>query len=173
MLLAAAWILSACETQTKNATAESQDSVNKSTIDTTSEKEVFYTMASHYFVKNTLDTSGYFKIETEDKFNAWFGMATTMGNSGKPTEIDFNKQYVIAIISPETDESTSIEPVSFKRDKKGKLHFHFKTHIGLKQSYTIKPALVIIIDKSDTGQIEFLEEKIKQHLDLKACKKTN
>ena len=35
-------------------------------------------------------------------------MATTKGKDGKPTAIDFTKQFVLAIVLPETDFATEI-----------------------------------------------------------------
>ena len=54
-------------------------------------KDVSYILAANYFVKNTVNQLDNPKIETAEKFNEIFGMATTMGKEGKPTEIDFSK----------------------------------------------------------------------------------
>ena len=48
-------------------------------------------------------------------------MATVMGANGKPTPIDFNKQFVIAVINNETDISTSFTPIKLEKTEAKKL----------------------------------------------------
>ena len=73
--------------------------------------EVAFEVAKNYFFKNDQVIPEYPKITTEEEFNKLFGMATTMGKDGKPTAIDFTKQFVLAIVLPVTDITTEINPV--------------------------------------------------------------
>ena len=120
---------------------------------------ITFTVAKNYFVKNTIDKLVNPKIETAEKFNEIYGMATTMGKDGKPTEIDFKKQYVIAVILPETDLMTTIDPVSLQKDDNGKITLTYKKVVGQKQTYTIKPSFEIIVSKTENGTIELKEQK--------------
>ncbi len=120
---------------------------------------IAFTEAKNYFVKNTIGKLDNPKIDTAEKFNQIFGMATTMGRDGKPTEIDFKKQYVIAVILPETDFMTTITPVSLQKDEMGKITLIYNKVVGSKQTYTIRPSFEIIVDKTENGSIELKEQK--------------
>ncbi len=138
--LAATLVLVSCESHRKTQT-------------------IAFVEAKNYFVRNDAPKLDNPKIETAEKFNEIFGMATTMGDEGKPTEIDFQKQYVIAVILPETDLTTAIYPISLQKDDEGKITFFYKTTVGQKQSYTTVPSLVIIVDKTENGTVELKEQK--------------
>ena len=88
----------------------------------------------------------YPKITTEEEFNKLFGMATTMGNDGKPTAIDFTKQFVLAIVLPETDFATEINPVKVE-EKGDSLLYTYDVKTGEKQTFSIQPVSIIILDK--------------------------
>lgn len=152
------FLVTACQNNNKN---ENNEISNPTTIESKNEmnrRDVSYTMANNYFVKNTVSTLDNPKIETSEKFNEIFGMATTMGKMGKPTEIDFTKQNVIAVILPETDFTTSLNPISLKRNEKEELVLTYQNIIGEKQSFKTRPSFAIIIDKTETGRV-ILEEK--------------
>ena len=73
-------------------------------------------------------------------------MATTMGKDGKPTPIDFSKQFVLAIVLPVTDFATEINPVKVE-EKGDSLLYSYEVKTGEKQSYSIQPVSIIILDK--------------------------
>ena len=107
---------------------------------------VAFQIAKNYFFKNDQKIPANPKITTEEEFNKLFGMATTMGKDGMPTDIDFSKQYVLAIVLPQTDMATEIVPV--KVEAKGdKLYYTYDVKVGEKQTFTIQPVSIIIIDK--------------------------
>ena len=72
--------------------------------------EVAFEVAKNYFFKNDQEIPSSPKITTAEEFGKLFGMATTMGNDGKPTEIDFTRQFVLAIVLPVTNLATEITP---------------------------------------------------------------
>ena len=122
----------------------------KSTAPVTKENEnneVPFTIVRNYFFKSDLEISpANTKITSEEIFNGLFGMATTMGEGGNPTEIDFSKQIVLAIVLPVTDYETEINPV--KLEVQGdSLLYTFEIKRGEKQSYSIQPISIIAIDK--------------------------
>lgn len=121
--------------------------------------DIAYTIAKNYFVKNTVKNLDNPKIEALEKFDESFGMATTIGKDGRPTEIDFTKEYVIAVILPETDLMTTLTPLGLQKDKEGRIKLTFKTIVGQKQSYTTRPNFLIIVNKTENGMIELEEEK--------------
>ncbi len=124
-------------------------------------KEVPFSVAERYFVKNTVQGEVPTEITTEAEFNNLFGMAAVMGDKGRPTPVDFTKQFVIAVVKPATDYTTKLVPVSLQRTAHGELHFTYTMEIGEKQSYSTRPALIIVVDKSDAGKVLLTEENVK------------
>lgn len=125
-----------------------------------SAKQIPYTIAKNYFVKNNflpqMLTNP--KIVTAEVFNSIFGEATTMGEQGKPTMIDFKTQYVIAIVPPATQYTSSIQPVRLaKSGKQILLTYYIKK--GEKTSYSSQPFLILIVDSKYKGNIKLIEKK--------------
>ena len=108
--------------------------------------EVAFKVAKNYFFKNDQQIPESPKITTEEDFNKLFGMATVMGEDGKPTSIDFTKQFVLAIVLPVTDMATEINPVKVEA-KRDSLFYTYEVKIGEKQTYSIQPVSIIILDK--------------------------
>jgi hypothetical protein len=139
---AAALFLSACQSGSHSSTAVQQNN-----------SDIPYTVAKNYFVKNTVTQLDNPKIESAEKFEAVFGMATVMGPDGKPSPIDFSKQNVIALVLPETDLATTLAPVSLQNDARGNIVFTYKKTTGAKQSYSTRPSLAIVVNKSASGPV--------------------
>ena len=135
--LAAIMALAACGNK-QAATPTSEGNVDKS--------KVAFEVAKNYFFKNDQVIPEYPKITTEEEFTKLFGMATTMGENGKPTAIDFTKQFVLAIVLPETDFTTEINPVKVE-EKGDSLLYTYEIKSGEKQSFSIQPISIIILDK--------------------------
>lgn len=125
-------------------------------------KEIPFTLAKGYFVKNTFSKKELRnpKITDQNTFDHIFGMATVMGEDGKPTPIDFHKIFVIAVIEAKTDLNTSIAPLSLKKIKKRTLLFSYKVKTGIPLSYTIRPCLLILVDKSYQDKKIILEKHL-------------
>ncbi|MBR6431838.1 MAG: hypothetical protein IKS64_03210 [Muribaculaceae bacterium] len=120
-----------------------------------------YTTLENYFVRNDVDCSKQQRLIINNKadFEKYFGMAATMG--GRPTEINWNKQFVIAVILPETKRATSIEPVNVKVTDNQCLVFSYDVKKGDKISHTMVPFTAVAIDKpaSDMQMTVFYLEK--------------
>ena len=138
MLFAIAMLLTLVACNNKPATAV-ENNIEKG--------EVPFEVAKNYFFKNDLDIlPASPKITSEEVFNKLFGMATTMGEDGQPTQIDFAKQFAVAIVLPVTDFATEINPV--KLEVAGdSLLYTYQVKTGEKQSYSIQPISIIAIDK--------------------------
>lgn len=109
-------------------------------------EEVTFETASNYFFKNDQPLPASPKITSEEEFSKLFGAATTMGENGKPTPIDFSKQFVVAIVLPVTDIATEITPVKVEAVD-STLRYSFDIKEGEQQSFTIQPVSIIILDK--------------------------
>ncbi len=116
-------------------------------------------MARNYFVKNTVTDIADPRIMTAEAFDAIFGMATTMGADGKPTDIDFQREFVIAVILPETDTATQVTPVRLEKDGNGVITLRYRRTVGAVQSFTTRPFAAIIVDRSESGPVELKEMK--------------
>ena len=114
--------------------------------------EVQYTIAENYFIKNGAQLPESHKITDKQTFDSIFGMATTMGEKGKPTEIDFDKSFVIAVEKGPVQKQTELVPGYLIDHYDGKLVFHYNVKTGEDISYTIRPVLIIIVDKSLAGK---------------------
>jgi formylglycine-generating enzyme required for sulfatase activity len=118
-----------------------------------------FAILKNYFVKNTVTNLENPKIETAEKFIEIFGMATTMGGKGRPTDVNFSKQNIIAVIIPETEFSNSIDIISLQKNAENQIKLKYKLTIGQKQSFTIRPFIAIAVDKSENGVIILEETK--------------
>lgn len=114
-----------------------------------------FVLGENYFVKNTVpeDKNGAHKIETQEAFDEFFSPAATMGDSGMPSNIDFDKQFVIAIISASSDLKPSIDSISLNREG-GELLLKYKETFGEKQSFTMRPVAILIVDKKFDGVLK-------------------
>ncbi|MBR6465206.1 MAG: hypothetical protein IKS82_02085 [Bacteroidales bacterium] len=141
--IAAATLLSSCKQN-----QQKQEEANPEAQMLGKPSEVNYTIAENYFIKNNAELPATHKITDQETFNQIFGMATTMGENGKPTEIDFEKQFVIAVETGPVQKETELIPGFLINHYDGKLVFHYEVKQGADITYTIRPVLIIIVDKT-------------------------
>ena len=120
-----------------------------------------FTTLENYFVRNDVDCSKQQRLIINNKadFEKYFGMAAYMG--GMPTEVNWNKQFVIALVMPETNRATSIYPVAVKTTDNNCLVFSYQVKKGDKLSHTMVPFTAVAVNKPETKQemqIFFLEK---------------
>lgn len=120
-----------------------------------------YTTLENYFVRNDVDCSKQQRLIIDNKadFEKYFGMAAHMG--GMPTEVNWNKQFVVAIVLPETKRATSINPVAVKATDNNILVFSYQVKKGDRISHTMVPFTAVAIDKPASTRdmnIFFLEK---------------
>ena len=119
-------------------------------------QEIPYQIAKNYFVNNTYpdQETHILKITSEKKFNEVFGMATTMGENGKPTEINFSNSFVIAVIDAANSSTESIIIRNLTKEIK-KLNLRYAiVKKAVPSSASFRFAKILIIDK------EFRKAKI-------------
>ena len=152
-VFAAMIILAACGNKKAVALAESDEKCN----------EVAFEVAKNYFFKNDQEVPSSPKITTADEFGKLFGMATRMGKEGKPTEIDFNNQFVLAIVLPVTNFATEITPDKLK-EKGDTLFYFYNAKVDGAHSYSTRPISLIILDKKYADkQIVMVNELVKDY----------
>ena len=120
-----------------------------------------YTTLENYFVRNDVDCSKQQRLIIDNKadFEKYFGMAAHMG--GMPTEVNWNKQFVVALVLPETKRATSINPVAVKATDNNILVFSYQVKKGDRISHTMVPFTAVAIDKPASTRdmnIFFLEK---------------
>ena len=124
-----------------------------------SENEIPFTQLNNYFFKNNVEFPSSPMIDSQADFEHYFGMATVMGKNGMPTPVDFDKEFVIAVVNPVTDNYTEMAPISLV-NKNGTLVFTYRETVGDKQTYSIQPILLIKVDRTyKTDQVMLLFER--------------
>ncbi len=156
--LAACISITACQTSPSSSATKEDSAKSNPAAAPAKGTEIPFVEAKHYFVKNTITSIPSPKITSQDDFNKFFGAAATMGSNGKPTAIDFSKQYVIALMHPVTDSATSITPVSLQKNGNNEMVLTYKVEKGAKQSYAFTPSLILVVDKSHEGNIILKEQ---------------
>ena len=123
------------------------------------ENDIPFTEAKNYFVKNTYKDSVLHSIilKSQVDFDNIFGMATTMGNEGKPTVIDFTNQYAIAVICPNSDKSPVLEILKVK-SADNSITLHYKFTEGEKQSFSIRPFKIILLDNKYQSEVKLQKD---------------
>ena len=106
-----------------------------------------FDVVKNYFFRNDASIPSSPKITTQEQFESLFGAAAFMGKDGQPTPVDFTRQFVIAVVLPETDIETRLEPVSLTRSGNTLTFTYAKTE-GEKVSYAMRPLLLIASDKA-------------------------
>ena len=105
-----------------------------------------FEIAKNYFFKNDQEIPANPKITTAEEFGKLFGMAAVMGKDGQPTEIDFAKKFVIAIVLPVTNLATEITPVRLE-EQGDTLFYYYDAKVGKAQSSSAQPISLITLDK--------------------------
>lgn len=110
-------------------------------------KDVPFEVAHNYFVRNDVTEPIPAKIASQDEFERYFGMAAFMGKKGQPTPIDFETQFVIAVVLPETSHNTELRAESLSDDGQ-KLTFTYHVDVADKENtWTQVPVLLIVVDR--------------------------
>ncbi len=120
---------------------------------------VSHKKAKNYFIKNTVDNQLLYlpNISSEEQFNTYFGQATLMGEGGQPTVIDFEKEYAVAVIYPSTNEIPNLIVESVTNNN-GVITIFYSAH-QVEEGEKFREGTILILDKKDSGKIEFIELK--------------
>lgn len=122
------------------------------------ESSVGYKKAHRYFVRNDVTDHSPRLIQSSEELNRYFGTATAMGKNGMPTNIDFTKYNVAAIIEQETNLETEIKVSSVKRQE-NRVVVRYKVIQGdTPRSYSIVPCLLLQIEKKYGNNVAFVKE---------------
>lgn len=112
-----------------------------------SDNTIPYKIAEHYFIRNDVVGLPPTVITSWEEFEKYFGMAAVMGKNGQPTEIDFNKDFVISISLAPTDIDTRLSIVSLTKAASSHIVMKYTIERGEKMSYAMQPLVLLIVDK--------------------------
>lgn len=121
------------------------------------DQTVPFTVAKNYFVNNSPGVLPDTVITDQARFQEMFGMATTMGPDGKPTAIDFTREFVIAVAPPETNIATTLQATGLHREN-GKLVFSVRINQGQPQTFTMRPLLLVVVDRAHLAPVRIKVE---------------
>ena len=114
-----------------------------------------YNRMNNYYVNNNLSNGTHkLVIQNQQDFHSVFGEGAVMGRNGQPTKIDFSRQFVVAVIMPETNRQTSIETALVRR-LGDKLYFSYIIEEGHATSYTMRPYTAIVVDRMEPSNVVF------------------
>ena len=117
-----------------------------------------YKTVENYFVRNDVEGMPPMIIKASDEFERYFGMAATMGPNGRPTDVDFNRYYVICVALPPTDLDADLSVESLSEARGGKLILRYVVRRGERRSYSIRPLLLLMVDKKYEMPVELKAE---------------
>lgn len=134
-----------------SSTSKKEDKVEEKSMSSEG-KSIAFKTAENYFINNSVKETVPVKITTQEEFDTYFGKAATMGENGKPTSIDFSKEYVIVIDHPTTDKKTEITPVSLEEEAND-LIFKYTVKEGENAGFSMHPFLMVIVDNNNSGNV--------------------
>lgn len=146
------FLLISCNSNQKADNNQQNESVIKSEINDDS-KEIPFSIAEHYFVKNNYDKTGVLKITTQEEFDEIFGAAAVMGKDGLPTKIDFSSSYIIAVIGETSNKEPKIK-INDLKQKGDSLFLDYSITENKEVSYTTKPTEILILENKYQGIIK-------------------
>lgn len=129
--------------------------------DVDQQESIPFTIAKRYFVNNTVEAGEklYPKITSREEFEQLFGMAAVMGEDGLPTPIDFSKQYVIALINPESGRKVEYTVQNLVR-KDGVITLNYSKAEGADNpSASYRYCFILVVDKSYDGEVKLIQKK--------------
>ena len=110
-------------------------------------KDIPFEVAHNYFVRNDVTGQVPAKIASQDEFERYFGMAAFMGKNGQPTPIDFETQFAITVVLPQTNHSTELHAESLTDDGQ-KLVFTYRADVAPEENtWTQVPMLLIFVNR--------------------------
>ena len=119
-------------------------------------RRIPYTVGRNYYVLNSLRKGAFAEgvIDDREQFDAIFGKAAVLGSL--PTEIDFDRQYVIAVVDNMSDDAVHLNILSLVESEDGKLVMTYERERSGKRSYSVRPYLMIIVDRQYYGPVEIV-----------------
>jgi hypothetical protein len=112
-------------------------------------QQVPFRELNNYFVRKTDANLSYSSVITsQEEFDARFGMAAFMSPNGRLTAVDFEHEVVLAVVMPALEQTCTLRVKEVVKEK-DRLVFRYIQTLGEPLTYTIRPCLLIAIEKSE------------------------
>lgn len=115
---------------------------------------------NNYFFRNDAEIPESPVINSSEQFESLFGAAAFMGKGGQPTAVNFEKEFIIAVVNPETDCQTELVPESLRKEG-GELIFTYQETVGEEQSWTMQPVLLVKVERKYMTDNVRLERRLQ------------
>lgn len=160
LLFSTAIIIYSCQSMEQRRENQDQDSTKMMTEkhSETVLTDIPFAIAQNYFVQNDAQLPEDPKITAQSDFDSIFGNATLMGEDGKSTPIDFEQQFVIAVVLDQSDFATKIEPMDLRKLDSEKIQFRYTVTVGERQPYISQSALILVVDKKHEATVVLKRE---------------
>ena len=109
--------------------------------------QVAFEEAHNYFVRNDVVQPVAPLITSQEAFDAVFGCAPVMGKDGRPTPIDFARQFALAVVLPETSRPTTVTPVALT-ETADSLRLTYSVDEQEPSTWTMVPCCILVVDKA-------------------------
>ena len=113
-----------------------------------------YETANNYFAYVDVSSPTTRKLMDQASFESMFDYAWTMGSEETP--LDFDKEFVIAVVYPSTYDRTTITPVSLVKEE-GSLIFTYSEKIGERLSSSRRPFLILRVDRQYDAPLQVIK----------------
>ena len=114
----------------------------------------------NYFFRNGANIPDNPIVDSSERFQELVGAAAFMGNHGLPAAIDFDKEFVIAVVNPVTNCFTELVPESLHKED-NVLIFTYDETVGEEQSWSMQPVLLVKVDKRYRTDHVRLERRLR------------
>jgi len=121
--------------------------------------EIAYREARNYFFRNDAAVPQNPVVNSQAEMDSLFGCATTMGPDGKPTAIDFEKEFVVAIVLPETSHATTIVPGKMLKQGDELVFTYHLDRAAEDAGYTMRPIYLAIVGRDGQAPRVTLREE--------------
>lgn len=148
---AAIFLMSSCSNSPQNAHEQAVDPALEEPSTGGDNMHIDYEVADHFLVKHTVqEVPANPKIETKEEFDRIFYCTE---DDKKAHEIDFSKNYVIAVLAPSADLRTTVQPISLRDSEPNEVVFSYRWVSGSEQPDTTRSSIALIVDKKHDGTV--------------------
>ncbi|MFD2742969.1 MULTISPECIES: hypothetical protein [Sphingobacterium] len=148
---AAFFMLSACNSGPQNAHDQTIDPSLEEPSTGGDNMHIDYEVADHFLVKHTVkEVPSNPKIETKEEFD---GIFYCTEEDKEKHEIDFSKNYVIAVMAQSPDVRTTVQPISLRDSEPDEVVFTYRWVSGSEQPDTTRSSIVLVVDKKHNGTV--------------------
>ncbi|MFD2598044.1 hypothetical protein ACFSQ3_03685 [Sphingobacterium corticis] len=154
---AAILMMSSCNNGPTNGNEQKIDPALEEPATGDDNMHIDYTAAEHFLVRpsytGTLNNP---KIETKAKFDSIFYCTH---EHPEAVEVDFDKNYVIAVVAPNTNTRNTVKPISLRKSEPNEVVLTYRWESGTQQPDSTRSSLALIVKKEHDGTVILNESR--------------